>query len=106
MSFHQCFHFRYADGQRMLTVGGLLLNPADKRSLGARPFRGLSFVREGDDPMEIKPPILTGREVRHLSQRFPNNGKSTRPLKWLTPEELENFRQVYRYYPVYAESEL
>jgi hypothetical protein len=106
LSFHQYFHFRYADGQRMLTVGGLLLNSADKRTLGARPFRDLPFVREGDDAMEIKPPILTGREVRHLSQRFPNNGNSTRPLKWLTPEELENFRQVYRYYPVYAESEL
>ncbi|HXM15517.1 MAG TPA: O-methyltransferase, partial [Candidatus Eremiobacteraceae bacterium] len=28
LAFRQCFHFRYADGQRMLTVGGILLNPA------------------------------------------------------------------------------
>lgn len=106
LTFHQCFHFRYADGQRMLTVGGVLLNPADAATLGSDPFAGLPFIRKSDDALEIKPPILTGREVRHLSQLFPHDDPTTEFDPWLKPEELENFRQVYRYYPVYAESEL
>jgi len=105
-TFHQCFHFRYADGQRMLTVGGVLLNPADTKTLGREPFEGLPFVRQADDAVEIKPPILTAREVRYLSRLFPHNRKNTQALKWLAAEDIENFRQVYRYYPVYAESEL
>ncbi len=106
LTFQQCFHFRYADGQRMLTVGGLLLNPADAATLGADPFGGLPFIRIAEDAVEIKPPILTGREVRHLSQLFPHDEATTKFESWLTHEEIENFRQVYRYYPVYAESEL
>ena len=34
------------------------------------------------------------------------DGAKTEAPDWLSAEELENFRQVYRYYPVYAESEL
>jgi len=106
LTFKQCFHFRYKDGQRMLTVGGLLLNPADSRSLGESPFDGLSFTRKDGDAMEIKPPILTGREVRYLNRLCPQDNEKTEAPEWLTPEEVESFRQVYRYYPVYAESEL
>jgi hypothetical protein len=106
LTFHQCFHFRYSDGQRMLTVGGVLLNPADAGRLGADPFDGLTFVRTAEDAVEINPPMLTGREVRHLNRLFPHDRKTTKTLKWLKEEEIENFRQVYRYYPVYAESEL
>lgn len=106
LTFQQCFHFRYADGQRMLTVGGVILNSADAASLGADPFGGLPFIRKTDDAFEIKPPVLTGREVRHLSQLFPHDESTTKFESWLTHDEIENFRQVYRYYPVYAESEL
>lgn len=106
LTFEQCFHFRYADGQRMLTVGGIVLNPADAKTLGTDPFDGLPFIRKAEDALEIKPPILTGREVRHLSRLFPNDDAETDAPAWLTAEDLENFRQVYRYYPVYAESEL
>lgn len=106
LTFHQCFHFRYSDGQRMLTVGGVLLNPADAKTLGESPFNGLSFIRNAEDAVEIKPPVLTGREVRHLSRLFPHDDAKTEAPEWLAAEELENFRQVYRYYPLYAESEL
>lgn len=106
LEFRQCFHFRYADGQRMLTVGVLLLNPADAATLGSDPFGGLPFIQTGDDAIEIKPPVLTGREVRYLSRLFPHDEAKTPPPPWLNSEELECFRQVYRYYPVYAESEL
>jgi len=106
LMFHQCFHFRYADGTRMLTVGGVLLNPADAATLGAEPFDGLPFIRKTEDALEIKPPVLTGREARHLSRLCPDDSAKFEVPDWLTKEEVESFRQVYRYYPVYAESEL
>jgi len=106
LMFRQCFHFRYTDSTRMLTVGGVLLNAADASTLGPDPFAGLPFIQKAEDAIEIKPPVLTGREVRHLSQLFPHEEEKTEALEWLDAEEIENFRQVYRYYPVYAESEL
>ncbi len=106
VKFYQCFHFRYKDGQRMLTVGGVILNDADAGVLGPDPFAGLFFIRKSGDPIEIRPPVLTGREARHLSRLFPHDRRRTRTLKWLSSEEIENFREVYRYYPVFAESEL
>jgi hypothetical protein len=106
IEFRQCFHFRYADGTRMLTVGGVFLKPEDKKKLGEDPFAELDFTRDGKDSFEIKPPILTGREVRYLNKLLPHNEKEMPKVGWLTAEQLENFRKLYRYYPIFAESEL
>jgi hypothetical protein len=90
----------------MLTVGGLFVNLADSRKLGAYPFAQLSFIREAEDAFEIAPPTLTGREVRHLNKLLPHRGKAMRKIKWLSSEQAESFRTLYRYYPIFAESEL
>lgn len=104
--FKQCFHFQYRDGQQMLTVGGVLLDPADRRAMGSRPFEGLPFVREDSVPMRIEPPTLTAREVRHLNRRMPRENAAVKDLPWLTDEERDQYRQVYRFFPVFSESEL
>ena len=104
MEFRQCFHFRYADGQKMATVGGIFVKRADAATLGTNPFRGLSFIRDGVDGLEIQPPALTGREVRYLNRVLPHK-KPAKPV-WLAESELANYRDIYRYYPVFAESEL
>jgi hypothetical protein len=106
IQFRQCFHFRYADGQRMLTVGGVFLNPGDGRSLGKNPFEGLDFIREAEESYELDPPTLTGREVRHLNRLLPSRSKLRKETRWLSADEIEKFRRLYRYYPVFAESEL
>jgi hypothetical protein len=106
LTFQQCFHFRYADVARMLTVGGVLLNPQDAAALGDEPFDGLPFIRKAEEAMEIRPPVLTGREARHLTRLCPEDSEKFEIPEWLTKDEVEGFRQVYRYYPVYAESEL
>jgi hypothetical protein len=106
IQFRQCFHFRYADGQRMLTVGGLFVNESDERRLGTQPFTEMDFIRDGRDSLELKPPTLTGREVRYLNQLLPHDGAGISAVKWLKADEIENFKKLYRYYPVFAESEL
>jgi hypothetical protein len=104
--FQQCFHFRYKDGQRMLTVGGIILDKKDDARLGSEAFDGLSFVRTGADAFLIEPPMLTGREVRHLNQLLPYAASNPTQPSWLTVEERNAYRDVYRYFPVFAESEL
>ncbi len=106
LEFRQLFHFRYADTTRMLTVGGLLLNPADAKTIGDDPFAGLSFARGSAEALELRPPVLTGREVRHLSRLLPHDDAKTEPPGWLASDDLERFRELYRYYPIFAESEL
>jgi hypothetical protein len=104
--FSQCFHFQYRDGQQMLTIGGVLLDPKDRRAMGRQPFEGLPFVREGPDPMRIEPPTLTSREVRYLNRRMPRDTAALKELPWLTDDERDQYRQVYRYFPFFSESEL
>ncbi len=106
LAFRQFLHFRYRDGQRMLTLGGALVNSADAAKLGKGAFKGLRFVREGADPAVISPPTLTGREVRHLNRLLPRQGGRLKGPSWLTAEERESYQEIYRYYPIFAESEL
>jgi hypothetical protein len=82
------------------------LQSAEELPIGDDPFAGLPFARSSTDPMEIRPPVLTGREVRYLSRLFPHDDAKTEPPVWLGSDELERFRELYRYYPIYAESEL
>lgn len=104
--FKQCFHFRYADGQRMLTVGGIFLNKRDETRLGEEPFADLDFIREDETSYELVPPTLTGREIRYLNQLLPHKTPRLSKVKWLRADEAESFKALYRYYPVFAESEL
>ena len=48
--------------------------------------------------------MLTSRELRHLNKQMPLGPTDLVP--GLTPEEIENYKMVYRYYPVFSEAEL
>jgi hypothetical protein len=104
LHFRQFLNFRYRDGQRMLTVGGVLLNDSDEKVLGPDAFAELFFVREGTEAFDIEPPMLTSRELRHLNKQMPNGPADLVP--GLTDDEIESYKKVYRYYPVFAEAEL
>jgi hypothetical protein len=106
LEFHQFLHFQYRDGQRMLTVGGTLVDGADRDRMGKKPFNGLSFVRTKEVPLLVEPPTLTGREVRYLNRLLPRRRAPSKKPGWLTNDERESYRQIYRYYPIFAESEL
>jgi len=106
LHFRQLFHFRYADGAKMLTVGGVIASPKDWRRLGTAAFGGLSFLRTGKDPFLIAPPTLTGREVSYLNQRLPKRGRGLGHPRWLSETDRHRYVDVYRYFPIFAESEL
>lgn len=101
--YKQLFNFHYADGTKMLSVGGVLLNEEDNKSLSPEEcFKDLGFISFDDTPYAIEPPILTWREMRHLDTLLPGAGKLP---DWLPEDHRERYRRVYRYFPNFTEVE-
>ncbi|MEW5719850.1 MAG: O-methyltransferase [Chloroflexota bacterium] len=69
--FKQIFHFNYADGAKMLTVGGLLYEKHQTNIVERCGFDKLTFCRSSEEPYLIETPHLTYRELRHLDTLLP-----------------------------------
>jgi len=107
VSYTQLFNFHYADGAKMLTVGGLLTDKRDRQKLNQKHFKDLEFIRtdETDEAYRIESPILTLREIRYLDGRLPRIARSAHHPKWLPEEDRKRYGKVYRYYPTFSEVE-
>lgn len=107
--FDQVFHFRYADGVKMVTLGGLLYSAdADEedRAKACR-FDEFRFFRPSTDPYLIHVPKLTYRETRYLDQRLPVDGAADLArIAEIPPAELAYYEKIYRYFPTFAEADL
>lgn len=98
--FEQLFHFNYADGARMLTWGGVLLGPGNRPAYESAAFSELQQVRRaGEAPYEIAPPILTMREALHLNAQLPIEDPAVIEAKGISPQDLESYAKLYRWYP-------
>lgn len=110
MHFQQLFNFVYRDTARMLTVGGVLFEEADKELLAACEFGSLAFVSSGNDEYQISVPIVTPRERHYLNQLLPEGSSAESSQKalaiGLSADEIENYVRLYRFCPSYAEIEL
>ena len=97
---HQVFDFRYSDGARMQTYGGIVLIPALERTLDACRFEDLDFIRTaGADPVIIEVPDLTAKERHHLERQLPATAGESPALPGLSEAEAEQFARFYRWYP-------
>ena len=108
MLYHQLVRFHYADGAKMMTTGGIFCTAADAGVL-PETFSGLPQLRErAEPPLLLDAPILTAREVRHLSDQLPEKGPpAPRPsAPGLAPSDVERFADMYRHYPLYAQVEV
>lgn len=104
--FKQLFNFHYADGTKMLSTGGLLLNHDDDGKLGNGQFDDLSFCRQDDDAYLIESPILTLRETKILDERLPKPPTDSADPTWIPLQDREKYAKVYRYYPSFSEVEM
>jgi hypothetical protein len=103
VGYDQLFNFHYADGTRMLTVGGIFLGPKDRDRLSVKEhFKDLEFISFDETDYHIEAPVLTLREMRYLDERLP---RSSSFPKWLSEEDRKKYRKVYRYYPNFTEVE-
>ncbi|MDM8552052.1 hypothetical protein QUF72_18350 [Desulfobacterales bacterium HSG2] len=105
MRFRQLFNFEYADQAKMLTFGGLFFEKGQAAIAASCSFESLPFIREGAEPYRIKVPKLTYKEIHYLQSQFPGNG-SPIERNGVPVEDVERFREVYRYFPVFTPTEI
>jgi len=99
------FSFLYADGHRMLSVGGMIGNQEDRRRIASLNRNELFFMRDKitDKPFPIRVPLVTRKERLYLDQNMPC------PRNWFPPEfemnsdDIKDYSTLYRYYPAYTE---
>ena len=105
IDYAQLFNFNYADGTKMLTVGGVFLNEADGEKLSSKDFEDLDFISTTADAYRIETPYLTVREMRHLDQSLPGSLPNISNPTWLRESDKKKYGKVYRYYPNFSEVE-
>lgn len=104
--YQQLFNFHYADNAKMLTVGGLLIDEGLSDQLSHCGFHNLRFFRSDDKPYLIRVPNLTYKEIRHLAEQLPVNDPAELHAQAIPQKDLEAYREVYRYFPTFAEAEI
>lgn len=105
VSYEQLFNFHYADGAKMLTVGGIVVHSNHKSKIPEHTFDSLEFVRRDDAPYLIESPVLTLRELRYLDNHLTPRGFTETVHRWLPRTECDRYRRVYRYFPTFLEVE-
>lgn len=106
LRFKQLFHFHYADGANMLTVGGLLYENRHTELVERCAFGDLTYVREDEVPFTIAPPNLTYREMRWLDSQLPCDSLDDLTAPGIPLADIEKYRQLYRYFPTFVEAEM
>jgi len=104
-SFIDMFSFLYADGHRMLSVGGMIGSDEDTRRIASLDRNELHFLRDRitDEPFLIKVPLVTRKERHYLDQHMPCR-KNWAPSDFeMNPRDVADYRSIYRYYPAYTE---
>ena len=100
----QVANFRYSDGAKMGTFGGVLFRTTDRHLVEAAQFDSLSFVSHADHAYIIEIPLLTFREMHTLNGEIGSEiGASMVPVK---QQDRDEFAKVYRYFPAFVEAEL
>jgi hypothetical protein len=105
LKYRQLFNFHYADGAKMLTVGGILYDEGQTGRLQSCNFDALKFTRTGVDPYFIEPPNLTYREMRHIDTFLPIRDAEIL-LPGVPAQDIQRYSELYRYFPHFAETEL
>lgn len=104
IKYTQLFNFHYADGAKMLTVGGVLHKQPSSEIL-ERVFGDLHFIRDNDDAYHIREPKLTYRELRYLDKQLPTEAIEDIDARGIPSDHLTQYADVYRYFPAYADTD-
>jgi len=105
MEFLPMFNFVYKDSHSMLSMGGMIAGPSEKRNLLSTTLRDTKYYRDSFDtpPFEISVPRLTRKERIYLDREMPCADGWTPKEFDLDPDELRKYREIYRFLPAFAE---
>jgi len=105
ISFELLFSFAYRDGHQMLTVGGMIAGDAERQLLQSKALRQRTYLRFSwkDQPCNIVVPHFTRKERIFLEGLMPGR-KTWAPTQFeISAADLQAYRDIYRFYPAYAE---
>jgi hypothetical protein len=105
MHYRQLFNFRYRDGARMLTVGGILYDAGQAAAVDGCAFSDFDFYRDGEESYEIEIPRLTLREMRHLDSQLPVDSPDMLETSGVPDVDVKNYARLYRYFPKFVDVE-
>lgn len=104
--YQQIFNFQYADGVKMLTVGGIILNESDETGYRACAFDKFDFHRSDNDAYRINVPKLTPKEIRHLDSFLPSENEINATDVGIPQSQSARYAALYRYFPRYVDADL
>ncbi|MCW8130299.1 MAG: hypothetical protein KIS92_08125 [Planctomycetota bacterium] len=104
--FSQIFNFRYRDGARMSTFGGVIFDEGNRGHFNSCSFGSLEYVRNGEEPHEIQVPCLTFKEARFLDERLPADDPEGIASAGIDIDDVKKYKSTYRWFPHFVESEL
>lgn len=114
LAYEQLFNFHYADGAKMMTIGGVLFKETDKEKFNSANFDEYPFIKKNDEIFNIDIPILTVKEIRFLNSLLPNgidgNGEilgekinnASNPN--LPATDIQKYSKIYSFFPLYTEA--
>lgn len=105
VTFVPLFNFIYRDGNQMLTVGGMVATAADKRKIQRSGIERVTYYRGSFDSASyrIRVPKLTRKERLYLDKAMPCADGWLPEEFELSPDDVNAYREVYRFFPAYAE---
>jgi len=104
--YKQLFNFHYADGAKMLTVGGIIYDEGQSGLEAKCGFEQLDFVRTGEESCTIEVPSLTLKEIRYLDRQLPCADLAQIDAPSIPAKDISRYAQIYRYFPAFVEAEI
>lgn len=105
VTYEQLVNFQYADGVKMMTVGGVIVDKSDEGHFFGCDFGELEFHRAGSEAYRICLPRLTPKEIRHLDALLPSGTPPDATDVGIPLAQSNKYAGVYRYFPKYVDIE-
>jgi hypothetical protein len=104
LDFFPLFNFAYADGAKMVTYGGMIVDANDHKIMKDLVLQSFEFMAQHGQ-FEIQVPHLTLKEKLEMDRRMPcASAPKPEELPFeLKPTEIEAYMKFYRDYPVFSE---
>lgn len=106
LSFEQLFNFRYEDGAKMGTFGGVFFENNRRAEFDACAFERLEYVRRASEFFKIEAPKLTTREMAYLERELPVPRDADLDFAQMPERDARSYMQLYRYLPTFAPVDL
>jgi hypothetical protein len=104
LSFEYMIQIAYADGHKMLTIGGMIADGSARQMLSGSSLTELWYIQRDpiSKPIEIPRLIHTRKEMLLLEQCLPGGTDIPKEIG-LAKRDVEVLRRFYRYWPSYFE---